>query len=327
MSSQVIGFSCTLHFFHPEMVQDTPLPSVDGIIFYQAICWWERDYILRDILPEFGHWSLQNFDSASELSQVAATLVKETGTSHQQFSIIIVFNDESIEDMLRVIDLLRPRVLIQLSDEWGQHPEMLDLADRVPLFLRQHRFLHYPFKPNLFQIPLGYMTGMLNGTSALQRSDIPQISARTKDWVFVGTLKQDRSAMIEAFSSGLNRSYYVSHSAAAPEMFEVYKTTIFAPNGRGNVVLDCFRLYEASLAGAIPVVVGSWDEIKGGFYFDGDMPPWIFEPDWESAVNRCADMLPNLDALQALQDHNLQWWERQVHRARMRIRSAIAYES
>ena len=36
----------------------------------------------------------------------------------------------------------------------------------------------------------------------------------------------------------------------------IYSQSIFVFNGRGNVFLDCFRLYEAIIAGAIPVIVG-----------------------------------------------------------------------
>eukprot|EP00170_Pyropia_yezoensis_P005769 contig_23458_g5787 len=39
----------------------------------------------------------------------------------------------------------------------------------------------------------------------------------------------------------------------------------FVPNSHGNVVLDCFRLYEASMAGAIPVIVASAAEFRTNF--------------------------------------------------------------
>ena len=78
--------------------------------------------------------------------------------------------------------------------------------------------------------------------------------------------------MIDAFTQALNASYYVSHDAPPADIFQAYRDAIFVPNGRGNVVLDCVRLFEASLAGAIPVVVGPWPEVREAFYFDGEIP-------------------------------------------------------
>ncbi len=98
---------------------------------------------------------------------------------------------------------------------------------------------------------------MTNGTTALGRHDILRMRDRNLQWAFIGTLKQDRQAIIKAFSAALNTSYHVSHETAPSAIFDIYKHAVFVPNGRGNIVLGCFRLYEASMAGAIPVVVGA----------------------------------------------------------------------
>ena len=82
--------------------------------------------------------------------------------------------------------------------------------------------------------------------------------------------------MVDAFTRALNESYHISYDFPPADIWDVYRNAKFVPNGRGNAVLDCFRLYEASMAGAIPVVVGSWSEIRETFYFGGDVLPWIF---------------------------------------------------
>ena len=279
---------------------------------------------MHDLLADLPHWPVHDFESASGLADAVANNYYTNGLVIPS---VVVFNDGSIADMTRVIELLQPCALIQLSDEFGQQPEMVELADRVPLFLRQYRFLHYPSKPNLFQIPLGYMTQMTNGTTALGRHDISRMRDRNLQWAFIGTLKQDRQAMIEAFSAVLNTSYHVSHETAPSAILDIYKRAVFVPNGRGNVVLDCFRLYEASMAGAIPVVVGAWTETRAAFYFEGDVPPWIFETDWKAAAARCAALAGNIEALQNIQEHNLQWWARQLRNARNRVQTAILLNS
>lgn len=85
------------------------------------------------------------------------------------------------------------------------------------------------------------------------------------------------------------------------------------------MVLDCFRLYEASLAGAILVVVGSESEIAETFQFDGELPPWIFERDWDTA----ATFLKTPTVLQTMQERNLAWWKNQMLDMRRTIDAAI----
>jgi hypothetical protein len=225
--------------------------------------------------------------------------------------------------MYHVIEHFQPRVLIQLSDEDGRSPQHMELAARVPLMLHQYRHAHYPRRSNVFQIPLGYISGFLNGTSSTDRLKTKPMMSRTLQWSFVGTLKQDRASMIASFEAILNNSFYVSHKDSPVTISKMYENSVFVPNGRGNVVLDCFRLYEATLTGAIPVVVGSWSEVRDAFYFDGDIPPWIFEESWENAAIRCRDLSTNYILLQHIQEEQLKWWSRQILKARERIQRAI----
>jgi hypothetical protein len=55
--------------------------------------------------------------------------------------------------------------------------------------------------------------------------------------------------MIKTFSRSLPKSY-VSHDDSVRHTFEIYKDSVFVPNGRGFVVLDCFRLWLAILGWA-----------------------------------------------------------------------------
>ena len=51
------------------------------------------------------------------------------------------------------------------------------------------------------------------------------------------------------------------------ELFDLYRESLFVPIGRGNISLDCFRIYEAIVAGAIPVMCGTNQEIEMTFNF------------------------------------------------------------
>jgi hypothetical protein len=232
------------------------------------------DYILKDILADhLNMWHVHLYSSFNDLVAITTNMstLKESATS------IFVCSGLPYAHARSVVEQVQPSVVVHLSDEYGTSPEYHSLADEVPFMLRQYRHAKYgPMPQNLHQMPLGYMTGMLQGTPSIDRIDIKDMHSRSYDWSFIGALKQDRPKMIKTFSRSLPKSY-VSHNDSAQRTFEIYKDSVFVPNGRGFVVLDCLRLYEASLAGAIPVVVGSESEIAETFRFDGGLPPWIFE--------------------------------------------------
>ena len=282
--------------------------AIGGHIFYPQLAPREMDYILKDILADLNMWQVSFYSSFNDL--VAITSNKSTLTDSATST--FVFNTLPYAQARAVVEQVQPSVVVHLSDEYGTSPEYLSLADEVPVMLRQYRHGKYgPMPQNLHQIPLGYMAGMLQGTPSFDRIDIKDVHSRSYDWSFIGALKQDRSRMIAAFSCSLPRSY-VSHNDSAKRTFEIYKDSIFVPNGRGFVVLDCFRLYEASLAGAIPVVVGSESEIAETFQFEAELPPWIFERDWNTAAAKCVELLKTPTILQAMQERNLAWWRDQI---------------
>jgi len=98
-------------------------------------------------------------------------------------------------------------------------------------------------------------------------------------------------------------------------MSEIYSDTIFAPCGRGNSSLNCMRLYESSMVGAIPIVVGSKEEIKDTFVFE-ENPPWLFFNSWEEAESQCRKLLLDKEKLQEIQDNVLFWWKNRISKVR-----------
>jgi hypothetical protein len=228
---------------------------------------------------------------------------------------------------------IRPSIIVHLSDEHGNRPEWLGLAKWTPLLLRQHHFPHYPNDQftNVYQIPLGYIRGMLSGRSSLEMA-IKPLETRSYTWSFVGAEKSDRTCMLQLFRQYFPKHYCVASPKNEPVKFlavdpscmcEVYQNSIFVPNGRGWVSLDCFRLYEAAICGAIPVVVGSEQEIAGAFHYAGNMPPFIYARTWEDAVRACNDLLLNPPALYAKQAAILSWWREMMQSLRGKIADAV----
>jgi hypothetical protein len=99
------------------------------------------------------------------------------------------------------------------------------------------------------------------------------------------------------------------------QMFDVYSNSIFVPSERGHHSLDCLRLYEASLSGAIPIVVGNIEEIKNTFMYE-ECPPWIFAESWEKAIEVCKKLLRDPTLLQKRQNTVLYWWYKRVQNLR-----------
>jgi hypothetical protein len=232
--------------------------------------------------------------------------------------VLVINHISTYEYAENTAKMIRPRVIIHLSDEHGNRPEWLGLANWTPLLLRQHHFPHYPNSQftNVMQIPLGYITGMLRGFSSLDLVNKP-LEQRAYAWSFVGAEKSDRSYMLTLFRRYFPKHYCKTsdqfepnevHAVDPSRMCEIYQDSIFVPNGRGWVSLDCFRLYEAAICGAIPVVVGSEDEIAGTFRYNGIMPPFIFERTWEDAARTCNQLLLHPDKLYKTQGAILQWW-------------------
>jgi len=76
--------------------------------------------------------------------------------------------------------------------------------------------------------------------------------------------------------------------------------------------LDCFRIYEAIVAGAIPVIVGSSYEITNTFNYDNNIPPFIYDETWEKVVIKCTNLLNDVEELQKIQDNLITWWDNKI---------------
>jgi len=101
-----------------------------------------------------------------------------------------------------------------------------------------------------------------------------------------------------------------------------YSNSVFSPCGRGHSNLNCFRLYEASLFGSIPVVVGDPDEIKQTFFYE-DNPPWIFSHSWENSVEYCEYLLNNATELLSIQEKIEIWWNKRLFDVKVKLKNFL----
>lgn len=247
---------------------------------------WEKDFLLNEILPK------------GEVVEVPKYLMEQLDSHYDVF--IFSSRIHCFYDIKETIKKVKPKVIILLSDEFYQDNrwDYNMLGNYCELFLRHYHQQYYNYTPNTLHIPLGYT----NGCKAFSLE-------KKYDWSFIGEIKKDREEMLNVFSQLPN--HFIGDKIKSEKMCEIYSQSTFVPCGRGNSSLDCFRLYEASMNVAIPVVVGSEEEIKCTFKYE-ENPPWIFADTWEEAFYKCKSLLNNRNQLKEQQQNLLNWWYNRI---------------
>lgn len=238
--------------------------------------------------------------------------------------LVLSSNSASVEVLKRFAKRVEPRCVFLLSDERTTH----NLAAWPPGL---KVFYQYGRKspPGNMQIPLGYVSGFLS------ERKIKPIAKRKDIFGFVGQLKirPERTETLACFIKKFGDAGYVNSSRGQLEenlnlwkidkltinpqkMFKLYNNTIFVLVGRGDTSLDCFRIYEAILAGAIPVVVGHKEEQLQDFDYNGDPLPLLFFESNEDAVQGCAKLLKDKPLLQDRQRELMEWWRNKIAKIR-----------
>eukprot|EP00960_Hanusia_phi_P053809 762463-Hanusia_phi.AAC.1 len=222
-----------------------------------------------------------------------------------------------------------PCVLVHTSDEYCNQRLTWRLYSKFRVVLRQYTCYEqysdlYRQNPNVRVIPLGYMRQMLN-FSSLQTASSKALfitEPRKYVWSFVGTVKSNRAEALRIFESVL--PHFVGRGS--PRMVaEVYSNSYFVLSGRGNKNLDCFRHYEASINGAIPIVIGDAAEINHSFSNFHSLPPWLFATSWEDASRVVQRALLNRENLTYWQLDNLRWWINEMNGIMEHVQSVCGY--
>jgi FkbM family methyltransferase len=299
---------------------------------------WEYDFILNDILPK-DYFKRTHFLSLDEVRNSSDTFDVFVYSARDP-NIYSWGYTPTYDEVLECVLKTKPKVVIQLSDEYKDEDleHYNQLSDYCELFLRQYNHQEYrnsKFKTNvpndnIVYIPLGYC----NGTPVDKIKTVPS-SEKKYNWSFIGKIKDwefcffdnvkqkwvsvgDRTEMTETFKSNIQDFFFAQEGIDKDELIRIYSNSIFVPCGKGNSSLDCFRLYEASMCGAISVVVGSFGEIENTFRYE-ENPPWVFAESWDQAVEKCKDLLNNKDHLQEIQNNLLDWWSNRIHKIQDKV--------
>ena len=293
-------------------------------LLYLEESMWEYDYIRYDILSDVSNIEVEFFNKSTLLS----LLTRDDLTNNNIFVINSVC---SLDNVLAVVSHIKPLVIFDLSDEVGNRPDWTILDKHTKLLFRQYNHTHYRYGSNNFHLPLGYVKNFINNNIS---ANIPRrkMADRIFNCSFIGVNKSDRSHMCRVFGTYMNNTnlrfvnntWDVDNLQCSPnELFKTYNNSIFVLNGRGNCNLNCFRIYEAIVAGAIPVIVGRLDEIKNTFNFDNNIPPFVHAENWEKAIVLCNNLLSDMDNIQNIQDKLIDWWNNYLSTIRKKITDTI----
>tara|TARA_Y100001933_G_C18894581_1_gene519797 strand:+ start:160 stop:1056 length:897 start_codon:yes stop_codon:yes gene_type:complete len=284
-------------------------------IYYSKTCKWEFDFFKNDIFKQ----NLYNtkikfilFDNNTEINR------------KDENNIIVCNSAITLNFLKNMIKKLKPFIIFHLSDERGNNIKYYNLYSKynIKLLFYQYNFEKTNYNINNFQIPLGYVSGFLLNNPSINSNKIGY--NKKYFFSFIGQLKGDRRKMLHKFSKKFKSNYIhtgKTYWSQGPEnqnikpcqMFDIYRNSLFVPIGRGNKTLDCYRVYEAIIAGAIPVICGSIEEINITFNFNNNKIPHIIIGDtWNKAVLLCKELYNDKDRINDIINSNNRWFQKQI---------------
>lgn len=269
-------------------------------IFFPICLKWEYDFFKKDLFPQHNFYEYDyDFDFSSFDNQLNI--------------LILNGSDNDIPDFFKkTIDFLKPFCIFHLSDEEAKTQKYHNYYNnsKCKAVFHQYNSNNLIYHSNHYQIPLAYIKGF--------PTELKLNKNKKYDFSFVGQLKSDRMTMLHLFKNNFSRSVInigntnwssTNNQRINPQiLYQIYNESIFVPIGRGNISLDCFRLYECIIAGAIPVIVGTEKEIKESFNYD--MPNIIYSDNWESVIKKCKEI--NEKEVEKIILSNFNWWNNQI---------------
>jgi hypothetical protein len=211
-------------------------------------------------------------------------------------------NIYNINDILYAIEILKPKVILHLSDENGERKEFEDLVfPKVNLVYRHYRFNNFKNPKNQKILPLGY-----HCWDQYYPKNSKPIFKRKYIWSFIGTSKGNRKEYLLKLDA-IKPNFY--GNTDRKENLEIYQNSIFVFCPVGNSNVECSRQYTASMNGCIPFLLCSdevWDETYKHFDI---IPPWLHSSNINDLINTIKYYLNNPNKLIKLQYKILKWWK------------------
>jgi hypothetical protein len=286
---------------------------------------WDFDYIRYELLANIENIEVELFNQKN----FHLLLEREDIIDN---NIFVINHAYKFNEVIKVVEKIQPKIIFHLSDEKGNIPEWVELEKYTKVLFRQYNYNNYNYSnKTTYQIPLGYVTNYLGKRTSLI-VERKKMTEREYNSSFIGAKKADRGQMNDVLNKHMLRTnikfvgnnWNINDLSYSPKhMFDIYNNSIFVVNGRGNTNLDCYRIYEAIVAGAIPVIVGKQEEINTTFNYNNSIPPFIYGESWENVVVICNELLNNNEKLEEKQQELLFWWENQISIIKEKIKEVI----
>lgn len=212
-------------------------------------------------------------------------------------------NTYDVNQIKNIIDEKKPSVVFHLSDEWGTKPDYHNNFKNTPLVYRQYKFKHYNNTSNIKTFPLGYHCWDKNYIRDM--SMIKKTYEREFIWCFIGSPKGERKIYIDYMKENLKP--YFNEKTKAGQNTIIYNNSIFTVCPRGNVNIECYRQYVASLNGSIPIIICPSQEYNFLYSSLPVKPPWINVSSIQECQTRMKYYLKHPTKLQNLQNQILNW--------------------
>ena len=268
----------------------------------------------------------------------ASDKARQDGLSGGDVDVIMFMTGGPHDSPAKIKKLMRcypnVKILFHLSDEFCRFPDFWEVYPKFKLVLRQYACwskykAHYTKNKNVKVIPLGYGAGQIpRGESSVsiaknRLADL-EVNRRPRkwSWAFAGTMKQDRKEALDTLDDVT--PHPPKTHWPTEEIHALYGDANFVINGRGNANLDCFRIYEAAIEGAIPIVVSSkLGEIDADFAHFANRIPFVNASTWSEARVLVKSMLKNPETVRSRQRLMLQWWLAEMDGIKMSVSIAM----
>ena len=269
----------------------------------------ENDFIINELFPKN-----TRILYANPLTFINPSYYIENKVERGNCCLLFSINDIDFLDIVNISKFMIPAIIVQLSDKNGTNQEYVELASFTKLLVRQYYFQHYDYHKysNILYIPLGYKGIHNNYFSNNINNKI--VTERTYDWSFIGNVdKHNRSSILYQFILSKLMRYCMSNNISSTQILDIYSDSIFVPICQEtDGIMDCFSTYEASVCGAIPIVVGDLNKLNNNIYLKEETPPWIFESNWSDAIKKCCFLINNPELLLKKQKDIQHWWKNRV---------------
>jgi len=201
-----------------------------------------------------------------------------------------------------IVDKNKIKIIIHLSDEYGNRKIYDNIFKKIPLVYRQYRFEKYNNNSkNIKYLPLGYHCWDKNYI----KTNVKPIENRKYIWCFMGSPKNNRAQDFKILKENIKP--YFNERTKAGENTKIFNDSIFTICPMGNVNIECSRQYAALLNGSIPILIAPRNKFKEIYNYFDIPPPFINVENIHECIDKIKSLLKDKNHLQNLQNKHLEW--------------------